>query len=56
MEDIPLVNDVPISDTEVAEPENTDKSIIFKFCPSCGFNNDKLFKFCPRCGDSLLSD
>ena len=29
---------------------------IYKFCPSCGFNNEKLFKFCPGCGSALLAD
>ena len=29
---------------------------IYKFCPSCGFNNEKLFKFCPGCGSALLED
>ena len=27
---------------------------IFKFCPSCGFNNDNSFKFCPGCGGTLV--
>ena len=31
-------------------------SNIYKFCPGCGFNNDKLFKFCPGCGNSLLAN
>jgi rRNA maturation endonuclease Nob1 len=27
---------------------------IFKFCPGCGFSNDKSFKFCPSCGGTLV--
>jgi len=34
------------------EPSD-EVSNIFKFCPSCGFNNEKTFKFCPSCGSSL---
>ena len=29
------------------------KNDIFKFCPSCGFNNVKAFAFCPSCGYKL---
>ena len=59
MEDVPLVNDSVSSDSEVDEPSISNDShepSIYKFCPSCGFNNDKLFKFCSGCGNSLLSD
>ena len=31
-----------------AETKNT-----YKFCPKCGFKNEKLFIFCPECGNSL---
>ena len=35
--------------------KSNNKNInLYKFCPSCGFNNEKLFKFCPGCGASLL--
>lgn len=30
-----------------------ETSNIFKFCPTCGFNNEKSFKFCPGCGSPL---
>tara|TARA_B100000953_G_C17914536_1_gene388689 strand:- start:321 stop:845 length:525 start_codon:yes stop_codon:yes gene_type:complete len=56
IEEIPLVNDLKDTDDEVPESDNTNEPMIFKFCPSCGFNNENLFKFCPGCGDSLLSD
>jgi class 3 adenylate cyclase/TolB-like protein/lipopolysaccharide biosynthesis regulator YciM len=38
--------------TKVSQATNTDVNI-FKFCPSCGFNNDNAFKFCPSCGGAL---
>tara|TARA_Y100000994_G_C15501915_1_gene363865 strand:- start:237 stop:692 length:456 start_codon:yes stop_codon:yes gene_type:complete len=58
IEDVPLVNDITHKEekddeiTVIAEAQPT----IYKFCPSCGFNNEKSFKFCPGCGNSLLSD
>lgn len=30
-----------------------DTNNLFKFCPSCGFNNENDFKFCPQCGTTL---
>jgi len=39
---------------EKKETEEANKiNNVFKFCPSCGFNNDNIFKFCPSCGGSL---
>ena len=35
--------------------EHSGESNIYKFCPSCGFNNENSFKFCPGCGSSLIS-
>ena len=54
MEEIELVNDKKdiqknVDSNVIKEPE------IYKFCPSCGFNNEKLFKFCPSCGSPLSS-
>jgi class 3 adenylate cyclase/TolB-like protein/Tfp pilus assembly protein PilF len=54
MEDIPLVRK-PSNDEDKEESINSDEPSIFKFCPSCGFNNENLFKFCPGCGNSLIS-
>ena len=56
IEEVPLVNDLQTTNEEVTEPGNTNEPTIFKFCPSCGFNNENSFKFCPGCGSSLLSD
>ena len=39
-----------INDTQ---DTSDNSSNIFKFCPSCGFNNENSFKFCPSCGVSL---
>ena len=52
MEDVDLVN---IKDNLVEENDlsKTDEASIYKFCPSCGFNNENLFKFCPSCGSPL---
>lgn len=54
MEDVPLVRK-PSNDEDKEESINSDEPSIFKFCPSCGFNNENLFKFCPGCGNSLIS-
>ena len=54
MEDVDLVN----TKDNLAEEEDlrkTDEPSIYKFCPSCGFNNENLFKFCPSCGSPLTS-
>ena len=37
------------------QKDNSKNSNIYKFCPSCGFNNENSFKFCPGCGVSLIS-
>ena len=42
------------STDEVPTNKSDDSSNIFKFCPSCGFNNENSFKFCPGCGSSLI--
>ena len=54
MEEIFNINQEEKS-SSIKEQEN-NKETIYKFCPSCGFSNDKLFKFCPGCGASLLSE
>ena len=41
------------SQTTIADKIEEIKTSAFKFCPSCGFNNEKQFKFCPSCGNSL---
>ena len=54
MEDVDLIN----TKDNLAEEEDLSKSdepSIYKFCPSCGFNNENLFKFCPSCGSPLTS-
>ena len=58
IEDVPLVNDIVHKEDKDDETTVTAETqpTIYKFCPSCGFNNEKLFKFCPGCGNSLLSD
>ena len=43
------IKDQPKPSTKSKDNENT----IFKFCPSCGFNNENSFKFCPSCGSPL---
>ena len=54
MEDVELINDQKSKDN--FEDENLkDKLTIYKFCPSCGFNNENSFKFCPSCGNSLTA-
>ena len=55
MEDVDLVNS---KDNTVVEEDlsKNDNLTIFKFCPSCGFNNENLFKFCPACGSSLTAE
>ena len=55
MEDVDLVN---TKDNTVVEDDlsKNDNLTIFKFCPSCGFNNENLFKFCPACGSSLTAE
>ena len=52
---------IPISELyrkkDVSEDEENKTDLpsnIFKFCPSCGFNNENSFKFCPSCGYSLV--
>ena len=51
-------SDIVLSWVPESEKESlkSNKSVIYKFCPSCGFNNEKLFKFCPGCGSALLAD
>ena len=56
IEEVPLVSDLQTTNEEVIETGNSNEPTIFKFCPSCGFNNENSFKFCPGCGSSLLSD
>lgn len=56
IEDVPLLKEIKeISETDVKENIVSKEGIIFKFCPSCGFNNENSFKFCPSCGNSLSS-
>lgn len=55
MEDV-LSNTQTDKSTSDDNKSNTEDKNVYKFCPSCGFNNEKLFKFCPGCGASLLSN
>ena len=54
MEDVELINDQKSKDN-FADENLKDKLTIYKFCPSCGFNNENSFKFCPACGNSLTA-
>lgn len=56
IEEIPLMQNIKeITDIDDKESVESNESVIFKFCPSCGFNNENSFKFCPSCGSSLTS-
>jgi len=54
MEEVELINDQKGKDN-FADENIKDELTIYKFCPSCGFNNEKSFKFCPGCGNSLTA-
>jgi len=54
MEEIELINDQKSKDN-FGDENLKDELTIYKFCPSCGFNNEKSFKFCPGCGNSLTA-
>ena len=55
IEDV-LSNDKIDKSTLDDNATNTEENNLYKFCPGCGFNNEKLFKFCPSCGAALLSN
>ena len=55
IEDV-LSNDKIDKSTLDDNATNPEENNVYKFCPSCGFNNEKLFKFCPGCGAALLSN
>ena len=54
MEEVELINDQKSKDN-FGDENLKDELTIYKFCPSCGFNNEKSFKFCPGCGNSLTA-
>ena len=54
IEDAVSQSDESIEDDD-KQKDNSKNSNIYKFCPSCGFNNENSFKFCPGCGVSLIS-
>ncbi len=39
----------------VIEDDLNSSGATFKFCPACGFDNQKSFKFCPSCGHKLTN-
>ena len=47
------INATPTTVNKVAKKKSDTPPNVFKFCPSCGFNNENSFKFCPNCGSSL---
>ena len=56
IEDIPLLKEVnEVTEIDDKESLESNQGVIYKFCPSCGFNNENSFKFCPGCGNSLSS-
>ena len=54
MEEVELITDQKSKDN-LGDENLKDELTIYKFCPSCGFNNEKSFKFCPGCGNSLTA-
>ena len=60
MEEIDIIfNSTKSSESteELLEIEDDFNSldVTFKFCPACGYDNQKSFQFCPSCGHKLIN-
>ena len=45
--------DIEVDENVELKKDDSGKSNIYKFCPSCGGENSESYKFCINCGNYL---